>query len=153
MAELPGASIAVLTRDTLGDLYVAAIQRDDAPEIAYPGRWELPGGTLEAGETPEIGAPRECREEINVDIDPDEIIGNDKELIEDPVNTTLVVAVVAFAKVTAMRLGDEGQACKLFKLNEFLENPLVIPEHRMRVKRYLQSLGETALTGDSLVAA
>jgi 8-oxo-dGTP diphosphatase len=145
MAERPGASIAVLTRNKVGNIYVAAIQRDDDPAIAYPGRWELPGGTLEPDETPEEGARRECGEEINVVVNPDEILGNDEDLIEEAVNTTLVVAMVAFTRANAMKLGDEGQACKLIKLNDFLDDSLVIPEHRMRLRRYVVAMGQSAL--------
>jgi 8-oxo-dGTP diphosphatase len=153
MAELPGASIAVLTRDTLGDLYVAAIQRDDTPEITYPGRWELPGGAREFDETPEEGAVRECLEEINVVVNPEEIHGNDEHLIEGQVNTVLVVAVVALEKVIQMKLGDEGQACRLFKLTDFLADSGVIPEQRMRVKRYIESIGASALTQSNMAIA
>jgi 8-oxo-dGTP diphosphatase len=150
MAERPGASIAVLTRNEQGEHYVAAIQRDNKPDITYPGWWELPGGTLELGETPEEGAVRECFEEVRIAVDTGEIHGNDEHLIEDPVNTTLVVAVVALEKVLQMKLGDEGQNCKLFKLSDFLSDNSVIPEQRMRVKRYIESMGTSALTQSNL---
>ena len=145
MAERPGASIAVLTRNEQGEHYVAAIQRDDKPGLAYAGWWELPGGTLEYDETPEIAATRECLEEVNITVDPEDIHGNDEHLTEGPVNTVLVVAVVGLEKVVKMKLGDEGQDCKLFPLNDFLANDDVIPEQRMRIKRYLESIGGVAL--------
>jgi 8-oxo-dGTP diphosphatase len=146
MAECPGASIAVITENEHGEHYVIAIQRDDDPAIPYPGRWELPGGRLERDETPEEGATRECFEEVHVIVDLEDIHGNDEHLIEDPVNTVLVVAVVSLEKVMRMKLGNEGQACKLLPLNEFLSNNDVIPEQRMRVRRYIQSVGAAALT-------
>jgi 8-oxo-dGTP diphosphatase len=34
----------------------------------YPGCWDLVGGHLEPGESPEQAARRECREEIDVDL-------------------------------------------------------------------------------------
>lgn len=37
----------------------------------YVGHWSLPGGGVDAGETPHQGAAREVREEIGQDIDPD----------------------------------------------------------------------------------
>ncbi|HSW92189.1 MAG TPA: NUDIX domain-containing protein [Candidatus Saccharimonadales bacterium] len=145
MAEHPGASIAVIAEYKYGEHCIVAIQRDDIPGLAYAGWWELPGGTLELGETPEEGAVRECLEEVNVVVDPEDIHGNDEHLIEDPVNTVLVVAVVSLEKVLQMRLGDEGQACKLFRLNDFLTDNSVIPEQRMRVQRYLYSITAAAL--------
>lgn len=144
MAEFPGASIAVITENTQGECCVIAIQRDDKP-IAYAGWWELPGGTLEDGETPEIGSVRECLEEVNVEVGPDEIHGNDEHLIEDPVNTVLVVAFVSFKKVRRMQLGNEGQACRLFELHDFLNDANVIPEQKMRLQRYLHAMGNVAL--------
>ena len=41
----------------------------------HGGQWALPGGRLEAGETPEIGALRELEEEIGLALPPGEILG------------------------------------------------------------------------------
>lgn len=39
-----------------------------AKEANYAGHWGLPGGGVEAGETPELGADREAREEMGVEV-------------------------------------------------------------------------------------
>ena len=52
-----GAKIALY----LGDRLVV-IQRDDRPDIPFPGFWDLPGGGREAGETPFECVRRECGE-------------------------------------------------------------------------------------------
>lgn len=147
MAERPGASLAVLTENENGLRYVLAIQRDNDPSIAYPGYWELPGGTLEPTDTsPEEGALRECLEELGVDVLPSEIHGNDHHLVEGISNATLVVAMIAYEKALTLRLGDEGTACAVMELDAFLEHPNVIPEHSYRLRRYVtRELGHLAL--------
>jgi 8-oxo-dGTP diphosphatase len=54
---------AALVRD--GRLLAA--QRSHPPALA--GRWELPGGKVDAGEDDAGALARECREELGVDID------------------------------------------------------------------------------------
>jgi 8-oxo-dGTP diphosphatase len=43
--------------------------RDDDPRIPYPNLWDVPGGHVEEGETPEQCIVREMKEEIGVDLE------------------------------------------------------------------------------------
>lgn len=47
---------------------VLLLLRDDKPDIPYPNRWDLPGGHVEANETPEACIVREMQEEIETDV-------------------------------------------------------------------------------------
>jgi 8-oxo-dGTP diphosphatase len=47
--------------------------RDDIPTIPFPGRWAIPGGMLEPGETPLACIVREVEEELGARIPPAEV--------------------------------------------------------------------------------
>ena len=43
--------------------------RDDKPSIPYPNMWDVPGGHVEDGETPEQCIVREMKEEMNLTLE------------------------------------------------------------------------------------
>ena len=47
--------------------------RDDFAHIPFPNMWALPGGMLEARETPKQCVIREIEEEMGVELDPGEV--------------------------------------------------------------------------------
>ena len=48
---------------------VLLLLRDDTKEIPFPNCWDVPGGRVEEGETPEECIHREMREELEIEID------------------------------------------------------------------------------------
>lgn len=63
-------------------LYVALVKRKYAP---FKGRWSLPGGHLDHGETGPVGALRELREETGLDLDEtDWLVGAYTDPARDP---------------------------------------------------------------------
>ena len=42
--------------------------RDNKPEIPFPDHWDLIGGHIEEGETPEEALVREVKEELDIDL-------------------------------------------------------------------------------------
>ncbi|MFJ5529879.1 (deoxy)nucleoside triphosphate pyrophosphohydrolase [Streptomyces sp. NPDC093261] len=60
--------IVVVGAALLDDGRLLAARRSAPPELA--GRWELPGGKVEPGETPEHALVRELREELGVTAEP-----------------------------------------------------------------------------------
>ncbi|MFB8249561.1 (deoxy)nucleoside triphosphate pyrophosphohydrolase [Streptomyces sp. NPDC055952] len=57
--------IVVVGAALIEDGHLLAARRSAPAELA--GRWELPGGKVEPGETPEAALERELREELGVD--------------------------------------------------------------------------------------
>ncbi|MFO7560219.1 MAG: NUDIX hydrolase [Desulfobacterales bacterium] len=43
--------------------------RDDIPDIPFPNMWDVPGGHLEPGESPEACIVREMREEMDLELE------------------------------------------------------------------------------------
>lgn len=46
--------------------HILLLLRDNIPTIPYPGMWDLPGGHVEAGETPFSAIAREMNEEMGL---------------------------------------------------------------------------------------
>jgi 8-oxo-dGTP diphosphatase len=59
----------------LEDGRVLACERSDPPEVA--GKWEFPGGKVEAGESEEEALIRECEEELGVLVAVGDRVGHD----------------------------------------------------------------------------
>jgi 8-oxo-dGTP diphosphatase len=70
--------VLVVAAAVMCDGRVLVQQRAFPPDAA--GRWELPGGRAEPGESAADAVVRECREELAVDVVPGEQIGRDVPL-------------------------------------------------------------------------
>lgn len=69
-----GGGQVVVAVALLDDLdRVLACRRTEPP--LYAGRWEFPGGKVEAGEDEQIALVRECREELGVEIEVGQALG------------------------------------------------------------------------------
>jgi 8-oxo-dGTP diphosphatase len=57
---------AIILENDKGELLLAL--RDNKPGIPFPNHWDLIGGHVEDGETPEEALVREIKEELDIDI-------------------------------------------------------------------------------------
>ncbi|WP_406133346.1 (deoxy)nucleoside triphosphate pyrophosphohydrolase [Streptomyces zaomyceticus] len=69
----PRDPVVVVVAGALYDRGRLLAARRSAP-VELAGRWELPGGKLEPGESPEEALIRELREELGVEVEPGERI-------------------------------------------------------------------------------
>ncbi len=75
---------------------------------ALAGRWEFPGGKVEAGESERVALARECREELGWDVEVGERLGGDVPLGDG--GALLRVYVCRLAGRTAPQLVDHDEA-------------------------------------------
>lgn len=71
---------------------VVLIQRGTDP---YKGMWALPGGFVDVGETVESAAVREAKEETNLDVELERLVGVYSEPDRDPRGHNISVAFLA----------------------------------------------------------
>jgi 8-oxo-dGTP diphosphatase len=70
MSKIVKVTAAILERD--GKIIIA--QRKSSDHLS--GKWEFPGGKIEAGETPEECLARELKEEFDIDVTVGEYLGS-----------------------------------------------------------------------------
>lgn len=117
-ANLPRtkAVTTVVAAALVRDGRVLAQQRAFPPEAA--GRWELPGGRVEPGESAANALVRECREELAVDVVPGKQLGPDVPLTSGNV---LRVFLARLAQPTATPLPVEHAALRWVDATELAE--------------------------------
>jgi 8-oxo-dGTP diphosphatase len=104
----------VLTVDALifdPVLGVILIRRANPP---FQGRWALPGGFVEVGETCEAACSREVREETGLDVEPVELAGVYSAPDRDPRAHTVSVVYLCRALGGTVRGGDDASEARWF---------------------------------------
>jgi 8-oxo-dGTP diphosphatase len=102
-------------------------QRDNKPDIAFPGYWTTFGGVIETGETPEVALSRELLEEI--ELEPPMTLW---KVFDNPVRRSTGELVLIEQYVFVGRLEveaseiklNEGQALGYFHLDDIDRLPI-----------------------------
>ena len=87
--------------------------RDNIPELPYPNMWDVPGGHVEADESPKTCIVREMKEEMDLSLDEFELFS--KIEFEDRIEYTFWTR--ADLDIDEIEL-TEGQRLKWFKRDE-----------------------------------
>jgi len=93
--------------------------RDDDPGIPYPNVWDLPGGHIEAGETPMECIVREMMEEIETDVSGCSLL----KVYDFPDRTEYVFLMEMDVPAEQIPL-HEGQRLQWFGSHEWRELPI-----------------------------
>jgi 8-oxo-dGTP pyrophosphatase MutT (NUDIX family) len=97
---------------------ILLLQRDHNPEIRDPGMWQLPGGGIEKGESPQEALQRELKEEIG-------IVPESVYFLGEPEPKVFVYHTPLTPEESMkVKKGDEGKDLAFFTLSEITTLPL-----------------------------
>jgi len=103
------------------------------------GRWCLPTGFIESGETPEESAVREVREESGLEVALTGIFDS-WATGEDPRTPVVCFAFTARVVGGTLEAGDDASEARFFPLNDIPTN-LAFESHRRIIARYFHQRG------------
>lgn len=95
--------------------------------------WNLPGGTLEKGESPWEGAVREVKEETGLDIEIENLV----HLSSNPTKGDVVFLFTCKVIGGKITLNDEADKIEYFSLDDIPRN--TVPKHILRIKDVLKN--------------
>jgi 8-oxo-dGTP pyrophosphatase MutT (NUDIX family) len=111
--ELKQAAVAVCITVDSGEPAMLLTRRA-ARLRAHAGQWALPGGRRDPGETAVQGALREVREEVGLQLGPDDVLG----VLDDYVTRSgyVMTPVVVWAGPVGELAGDEAEVAAVHQI-------------------------------------
>ena len=105
------------------------LTRRNASLSNHPGQWALPGGRIDAGETPEAAALREMQEEVGLQLAPADVLGR----LDDFVTRSgfVITPVVVWGGQAATLTANDAEVASIHRIpiGEFLrpDAPMLDP--------------------------
>ena len=125
---VPGcrAAVAVVCCERAGALHLLFIERAERAGDPWSGHLAFPGGRLEADDSgPRAAAERETREEVGLDLGPEEYLGRLDDLATVTTSMRVAAFVYGIAGPRPLRIGDEVEEAFWYPFAELLD-----PERR-----------------------
>lgn len=140
MGDFVGAKVALLC-----GARILVYLRDDHVGLPWAGRWDLPGGGREAGETPEQCVLREVGEEFGLHLRPARLIWRRvfPSMMDARRDSVFFAGHIDADDISAIRFGSEGQRWEMTEVAAFMAHPLGIPEMQRRVGIALDEIGQS----------
>lgn len=109
------AAVCIIVTDADEGDDAALVLTKRAPTLrAHAGQWALPGGRLDAGESAIAGALREAREEVQLTLEPDAVLGC---LDEYPTRSGyLITPVVVWAPAGARMQANAQEVARIYRI-------------------------------------
>ena len=124
-AELPG----VASPSAWSEHAALLLTRRSLALRNHAGQWALPGGRIDAGETPEQAALRELGEEVHLELSPDAVLGRLDDYATRSGFVITPVVVWAGAARTLVANPAEVQSIHRIPIREFMRDdaPMLSP--------------------------
>ena len=125
---VPGcrAAVAVVCCERAGTLHLLFIKRAERAGDPWSGHLAFPGGRIEADDPgPRAAAERETREEVGLDLGPEEYLGRLDDLATVTTSMRVAAFVYGISEPLPLRGGDEVEEAFWYPFAELLD-----PERR-----------------------
>lgn len=132
----PSPCCDVIIEDERGQIML--VKRKDPPK---QGWWDIPGGFMVPDEDAQTSAKREIKEELDVDIEVNEIIGAYPERYEHNNIEIPLLVIFVNAKITqgTIKVGDDVSDYKYFSKEEILDQRIGFNSTKMALRDYLKN--------------
>ena len=127
MADFGGAKLILFVGPR-----IVVIERDDIPDIPWPGHLDLPGGGRDGSETPEACVLRETREEIGLSLSSSDLVWQSRYR-----RGVFFAAHLPAQAQDKIVFGTEGVGWSLMPPSDYIAHSKAIPHFARMVTRYL----------------